>query len=114
MKANTIVSKAAFVGTATGATIVKSTTRCAVVTASIAAPTILGTSVYTKLTHGKWNVKKNAVGFLKGAAVASAVCVSANATRALVCSTVAAITTKEPTAEDFEAEMDDFDRYVAD
>lgn len=114
MKANTIVTKAAFVGTATGATLVGSTVKCAIVTTGVAAPTILGTSVYTKLTRGKWNVKKNAVGFLKGAAIASAVYVSANTAKTLVCSTVTAITTKVPTAEDLEAEMDDFDRYVAD
>lgn len=114
MKANTIINKAAFVGTTTGATLVGSTTKCAIITAGVAAPAILGTSVYTKLTRGKWNVKKNAVGFIKGAAVASAVYVSANTAKALVCSTVTAITTKVPTAEDLEAAFDDFDRYVAD
>lgn len=114
MKANTIINKAKFVGSATAGTVVWSTTKCAIITAGVAAPAILGTSVYTKLARGKWNVKKNAAGFIKGAAVASAVYVSANTAKALVCSTVAAITTKEPTAEDFEAEMDDFDRYVAD
>ncbi len=114
MKANQIINKAAFVGTATGATLVGSTAKCAIITAGAAAPTILGMSVYDKLSKGKWCIKKNAVGFIKGAAVASAVYVSANTAKTLVCSTMAAITTKVPTAEDLKAEFDDFDRYVAD
>lgn len=114
MKANTIVNKAKFVGAATAGAVVGSTAKCAIITAGVAAPTILGMSVYDKLSKGKWNVKKNTVGFLEGAAIASAVYVGSHTAKTLVCSTVCAITTKVPTAEDLEAEMDDFDRYVAD
>lgn len=114
MKANTIINKAKFVGAATAGAVVGSTAKCAIITAGIATPAILGTSLYTKLSSGKWNVKKNATGFLKGAAIASAVYVGSHTAKTLVCSTMAAITTKEPTAEDLENEFDDFDRYVAD
>lgn len=114
MKANSIINKAKFVSAATAGTVVGSTAKCAIITTGIAAPTILGTSVYTKLSSGKWNLKKNAVGFLKGAAIASTVYVSCHTAKTLVCSTMASIKTNVPTAEDLEAEMDDFDRYVAD
>ena len=114
MKANTIINKAGFVASATAGTVVGSVAKCAIITTGAAAPTILGTSLYTKLSSGKWNVKKNAIGFLKGAAIASTVYVSCHTAKTLVCSTMAAITTKEPTAEDLKAEFDDFDRYVAD
>ncbi len=114
MKANTIINKAKFVGTATAGAVVGSTAKSVIVTAGVATPAILGMSVYDKLSKGKWNVKKNAIGFLEGAAIASAVYVGSHTAKTLVCSTMAAITTKVPTAEDLEAEMDDFDRYVAD
>lgn len=114
MKANTIINKAKFVGSATAGTVVGSTAKCAIITAGIAAPTILGTSLYTKLSSGKWNVKKNTIGFLESAALVSTVYVGCRTAKTLVCSTVAAITKEEPTAEDIEAEFDDFDRYVAD
>lgn len=114
MKANTIINKAKFVGSATAGTVVGSTAKCAIITTSIAAPAILGMSLGDKLVKGKWNVKKNTIGFLEGAAVASAVYVGCHTAKTLVCSTVAAITKEEPTAEDLEAEFDDFDGYVAD
>lgn len=114
MKANTIISKAGFVASATAGTVVGSAAKCAIITAGAAAPAILGTSIYTKLSSGKWNLKKNAIGFLESAAIVSTVYVGCHTAKTLVCSTMTAITTKEPTASDLEAEMDDFDRYVAD
>lgn len=114
MKANEVINKAKFVGAATAGAVVGSTAKCAIVTAGVATPVILGMSVGDKISKGKWNVKRNAVAFLEGAAIASAVYVGAHTAKTLVCSTMAAITTKEPTAEDLEAEFDDFDRYVAD
>ena len=85
MKANTIINKAKFVGLATAGTVVGSTAKCAIITTSIAAPAILGMSLGDKLVKGKWNVKKNTIGFLEGAAVASAVYVGCHTAKTLVC-----------------------------
>lgn len=114
MKANTIINKAKFVGAATAGSVVGSTAKCAIITTGVAAPVIIGMSMSDKLSKGKWNVKKNATEFLKGAAVVSAVYVGCHTAKTLVCSTMTVLTTKEPTASDLEAEFDDFDRYVAD
>ena len=114
MKANTIINKAKFVGAATAGTVIGATAKCAIITTAVATPAILGMAVSDKISKGKWNVKKNTIGFLEGAAVASAVYIGCHTAKTLVCSTVVAITKEEPTAEDLEAEFDDFDRYVAD
>lgn len=114
MKANTIINKAKFVGSATAGTVVGSTAKCAIITTAVAAPAILGMAVSDKISKGKWRMKKNATEFLKGAAIASAVYVGCHTAKTLVCSTMTVLTTKEPTASDLEAEFDDFDRYVAD
>lgn len=114
MKANTIINKTAFVCKATAKSVAESTATCAIITTGAAAPIIIGTSVTDKILTGKWNVKKNATEFLKGAAVLSAVYVGSRTGTACVCSTMAAIKSPNPTAEDLESEFDDFDRYVAD
>lgn len=114
MKANTIINKAKFVGSTTAGTVVGLTAKCAIITAGFAAPTILGMALSDKISKGTWCMKKNAAEFLNVAVFVTAAYVGYHTGRNLVSSTMEAITTKEPTAEDFEAEMDDFDRYVAD
>lgn len=114
MKAQTIINKGKFVAVSTAKSAVKSVATCAITTTSAAAPVVIGMSLGDKITRGKWNVKKNATEFLKGAAVVSAVYVGCRTANTLLCSTMTAIKSPNPTAEDLEDEFDDFDRYVAD
>lgn len=114
MKANTIMNKTKFVAVSTAKTVAESAATCAITTTSAAAPVVIGMSLCDKINRGKWNIKRNSVEFLKGAAVVSAVYVSCRTANTLLCSTMAAIKSPNPTAEDLEDEFDDFDRYVAD